>query len=315
MRRTDNLLGQLENQFDLIMGCGVTLSRPHSVNAVHFAHGGWHRSPYHTIRVNPGLNGVYQWLFSKINHYWERKTLDRANQIIAVSDLVKKELKESGIHEDKIKVVVNGVDTSEFSPGSVDRTALGLPEDVPLGLFVGDIQSPIKNLDGVLRCLPDVDDVHLAVAGALDHSSYPHLAESLGVQDRVHFLGFRRDVADLMRAADFFTLPSRRDSCPLVLLEAMASGLPVITSRQVGTWRLVGDNECGFVIDDPDDRETLRRGLRRLRDDSALRSEMGSTARGIAEQHTWERMGQQYLHLLNQTSLRTSPSRVLVGNT
>src|SRR5690606_25250574 len=110
----------------------------------------------------------------------------------------------------------------------------GLPDAVPLALFVGDIQSSIKNLDAGLAALVQVPGLHLAVAGRIGTSPYPAMAEGLGVQDRVHFLDFRSDIADLMRAADFFVLVSRRDSCPLVLIEAVSSGLPVVTARTVG---------------------------------------------------------------------------------
>ena len=248
-----------------------------------------------------------QYAFGALNARWERQTFAQAQTVVAVSDMVRDELIQIGVPAAKIEVIVNGVDIDEFQPGPADRSALGLPEDVPLGLFVGDIQSPIKNLDTVFHGLTDVPALHLAVAGALPRSPYPALARSLGIEDRVHFLGFRRDIADLMRAADFFTLPSRRDSCPLVLLEAMASGLPIITSRQVGTANLVEESECGFVLHAPDDHDTLRHGLTALRDDPSLRAEMGRAARAMAERHSWKRMSEQYLDLLRQQVSSSSP--------
>ena len=292
--KADRLLGRIGDRFDAIMACGVVLSMPHTVNAVHFAHGGWRRSPYHSVKINPGLHGAYQWLFSALNDHWERQTLRQAQHIVAVSEMVKQELVDSGLPAEQIEVVVNGVDLTEFAPGVVDRRRLHLPEDPPLGLFVGDLQSPIKNVDTVLHALKDAPDVHIALAGTLERSPYPALARRLGVADRAHFLGFRDDVANLMRAADFFLLPSRRDSCPLVLLEALASGLPVITARTVGTADLVG-SECGFVLEQPDDAEQLGRWLHELAADPERRTAMGRAARVTAEAHTWEGMAKQYL--------------------
>jgi len=296
----DSTLNDIGDHFDAILACGVTLSCSHTINAVHFVHGTWLNSPFHASKVASGPQAWYQQVFGTLNARWERETFSSARTVVAVSEMVRDELVEIGVPPEKIEVIVNGVDTQEFHPGPADRASLGLPEDDTLGLFVGDLQSPIKNLDGVLRCLAEIPDIHLAVAGALEESPYPKLARSLGLDDRVHFLGFRRDIADLMRAADFFTLPSRRDSCPLVLLEAMASGLPVITSRQVGTSNLIADGECGFIVDTPDDYETLRDGLRTLRDDRSSRSKMGRAARAVAERHSWERTSQQYLQLLEQ---------------
>jgi glycosyltransferase involved in cell wall biosynthesis len=299
-KMANSTLDDIGDRFDAVLACGVTLSCPHTINVAHFVHGTWLDSPFHASKVASGPQAWYQQVFGTLNARWEQQTFLNAQTVVAVSEMVRDELVEIGVPPEKIEVIVNGVDTQEFQPGLADRTALELPEDVVLGLFVGDIQSPIKNLDGVLRCIAEVPDIHLAVAGTLEQSPYPKLANSLGIDDRVHFLGFRRDIADLMRAVDFFTLPSRRDSCPLVLLEAMASGLPVITSRQVGTSNLVGDGECGFVLDTPDDHETLRDGLRTLRDDRSSRSRMGQAARTVAERHSWERTSQQYLQLLTK---------------
>ena len=306
MRKADQVLEARKNSFDAVVACGVVCSVPHTVNAVHFAHGGWRRSPFHPIKQGFGLNPAYQWLFSTLNDYWERQTLGQAERIVAVSGMVKDELVASGLSPDTIDVVVNGVDLESFAPGPADRATLRLPPAVPLGLFVGDIRSTIKNPDGVLRALSDVPDLHLALAGSIKGSPLPALAESLGIQERVHFLDFRRDIADLMRAADFFVLPSRRDSCPLVLLEAMASGLPCIVSKNVGTHDLVAP-DAGFVLDSPEDTAGLADALRVMRDDVARREAMGTAARATAEQHSWERMSQQYLDII-RTHARSSAS-------
>lgn len=305
-RKADRLLRRIDNQFDAIIACGVTLSVPHTLNAVHFAHGGWRRSPYHASKVNPSFNGAYQWVFSALNDYWERQTLARAERIVAVSEMVKQELVDSGLPSNKIEVIVNGVDADEFKPGPTDRDRWNLPRDAPLGLFVGDLQSPIKNPDGIIQALADVPNLHVAFAGDVERSSLPALAAKLDVADRCHFLGFCREVPDLMRAANFFLLPSRRDSCPLVLLEAMASGLPIITSRMVGTADLVLP-DAGFVLDTPDDHAALCQAMQTLRDDSDCRTAMGQAARATAMDHTWEKMAAQYLEVLDQTiSVRPS---------
>lgn len=295
---SDRILATMDHLFDVIMGCGVVTRFPHTVNAVHFVHGTWLRSPYHPARQSRKPWALYQQWFSQLNATWEQEAFIQARQIVAVSELVRDELIAVGVPPERIEVIVNGVDLDEFHPGQAERGRLGLPESVPMALFVGDIRSSIKNLDGVLHALQRVPSLHLAVVGRLSGSPYPALADRLGVADRVHFLGFRRDVASLMRAADFFVLPSRRDSCPLVLLEALASGLPVVVSRQVGTANLVG--EAGFVIDDPEDRAALVHAMAILTQEPDLRREMGRKARAIAEQHSWERMASRYAALFER---------------
>jgi len=310
-RQANRIVDRIRDEFDVVMGCGVSLDVPHTHNAVHFVHGPWLQSPFHNAKVQSGLQSWYQWLFTALNARWERKTLAQSSRVLAVSEMVRRELLEVGVPDGKVSVVVNGVDLTEFAPGPADRAALKLPGAPVLGLFVGDIKSPIKNLDTVLRALVDVPGVHLAVAGRLDSSPYPTLARELGVSERVHFLDFRRDVADLMRATDFFVLPSRRDSCPLVLLEALASGLPVIASQNVGNANLLYSGgssvDAGFVVDDPDDATSLSQHVATLAFDDELRAEMSCAARTVAEEHSWEQMARRYLDLF-ETS--TAPSAV-----
>lgn len=304
-RKADRLLHNIGHTFDAILACGAVLTYPHTLNAVHFVHGTWLKSPFHSARIRSGLNAYYQRLFSTLNARWELEAFDCADHLIAVSNMVRDELVDIGVAPDDISVIVNGVDVDEFAPGPADRSALGLPPEPMLGLFVGDIQSPIKNLDAVLKGLAENDDVHLAVAGSTERSPYLEMATQLGISDRVHFLGFRRDIPDLMRTADFFVLPSRRDSCPLVLLEAMASSLPVITAQTVGTSNLVED--CGFILDGPDDQSTLNQAMQVLATRPAQRKSMGKAAREVACTHRWSRMADQYLALIARMS--RSPER------
>ena len=109
-----------------------------------------------------------------------------------------------------------------------------------------------KNLDTVLQALVGASGVHLAVVGAREGSPYPALAERLGVADRVHFLGFRRDMAQIMQAVDIFVFPSRYEPFGIVVLEAMASGVPVILAATVGAAEVVTP-DCGVVLPDPED--------------------------------------------------------------
>ncbi len=296
-RLANEVIAKNATRYAATIACGAVLSIPHALNVAHFVHGTWLRSPFHPSRVKMGLNSSYQRAYSNFNAAWERTAFDRARHVVAVSEMVKKELEEIGVPGDKISVVINGVDLEEFSPGPYNRRELGLPEGVVLGLFAGDIRSSRKNLDSVLRALPDVANAHVAVAGSLARSPYPALAERLGVGDRVHFLGFRSDIASLMRASDFFVFPSRFDPCPLVLLEALASGLPIITTTSVGSSTLI-TSESGFVLSESDDLNGLRRAMQILTAETKTRKEMGRRARATAHEYSWNKMGERYLSII-----------------
>jgi glycosyltransferase involved in cell wall biosynthesis len=283
--------------FDRIIACGVVVDSAHDLNVAHFVHGTWLRSPYHASKVLGGFRGWYQRIFSGLNARWEVKVFRLANIVGAVSTMVADELAEIGVDPEKVVILGNGVDVDEFHPGVEDRTRLGLPDVPALALFVGDVQSPIKNLDSVLRAMVAVPEMHLAIAGRLNGSPYPALAVSLGIKDRVHFLGFRRDIAALMRGADFFVLVSRRDSCPLVVLEAIASGLPVVTAKTVGNSNLI-DGCCGIVLSAPDDLDDLTNALATLSMDQELREKYSISAREKALTLSWHRTSDKYVSVL-----------------
>lgn len=309
-RTADRLLRRSADTFDGVIACGAVTSQPHTVNVAHFVHTAWRKSPFHTSRVRRGAYAWYHWVYSTVNAMWERQAFRQAAAVVAVSPRVRDELLEAGVPPAKSRVIPNGVDAAEFRPGEGDRAALGLPDGMKVALFVGDLRSPIKNLDGLLDALRSAPGVHLAVAGRVDRSPYPARVVDLELQDRVHFLGYREDLAAVMRAADFFVLPSHSDTFGLVLLEAMASGLPVVTTRAVGASVLVTP-DCGVVIERSDDTEALASALRALGSDASARLEMARSARAVAERHGWDYMGEAYLRLFLGIATVTQSQKLL----
>jgi glycosyltransferase involved in cell wall biosynthesis len=288
------------SEFDIIQTNGAITSAMADVNAIHFVHSAWLQSPAHISKGRRDLYGLYQWFYSNVNSYWEKKSFESSSVLVAVSEQVKQELIASGVSKDKVHVVLNGVDLEEFYQAEQDRTGISLPNDVTLAFFAGDIRSKRKNLDTVLKALVNVPELHLAVAGKTEGSPYPQMSEKLGVRDRVHFLGFRRDIADIMRAVDFFVFPSRYEACSLVMLEAMASGLPIITATTAGGAELI-TNDCGFVLSDPNSVEELILYLNVLTQHLDVRIQMGKQASSIANNYSWKRMADQYISILEKT--------------
>ena len=284
---------------DLIKVNGAITMGATDVNAVHFVHGSWLKSPVHISHNRKDLYGLYQWLFTAANAYWEKQAFRQSKIIIAVSEKVAQELVNIGVLRSQIRVVVNGVDLQEFAPGVSLRTELGLPENVNLALFAGDIRISRKNLDTVLHALVKVPELHLAVVGGTQDSPYPAMAKALNISERVHFLGYRHDMPQIQRASDLFVFPSRYEPFGLVVIEAMASGLPVITATTTGAADLVNP-DCGIVLDDCDDVNALADALRLLNSDRSLRQKMGKVARTIAEQYSWSTMAQTYLNIFEE---------------
>jgi glycosyltransferase involved in cell wall biosynthesis len=273
------------------------------VNAVHFVHSAWLRSPYHVWRLRRDWRGLYQFFYSWCGTFLEAWSYRRARAVVAVSRQVERELTTAGVDRNRIRVIANGVDLDEFKPAPASRDALGLPEGVLL-LFVGDIKTPRKNLETLLRALTLERSCKLAVVGDFAGSPYPKLVDQLGLTGRVRFLGFRRDIPDLMRSADVFVFPSRYEACSLVLLEAAASGLPVIAARNTGGVELLGDG-ASILVADPNDEFELAVAVHRLVTSPAVRAQMGAAARRAAEQCSWNAMAQRYLHTYVELSAAT----------
>lgn len=126
--------------------------------------------------------------------------------------------------------------------------------------------------------------VELTVAGdGPRDEELGELAGEVGVQDRVDFLGLRNDVHDLMQEADVFVHPATwEEAFGYTVMEAMASGCPVIASEVGGIPELIVDGECGLLCPPGDDREIARR-IRSLAESPGLRADLGEAARRRAE--------------------------------
>ncbi len=298
-RNSDRWLQKHEHEYDVIISCGAVTSRATDINIVHFVHSAWLNSPFHTLRMNRNLYGVYQWMYTALNANWEKLAFQKTKMLIAVSETIKNELIGIRIDAAKIQVVANGVDVDEFFPAASayqNRQEFGLPEKVDMALFVGEFKTNRKNLDTVLKALVNVPSLHLAVVGSIEKSPYPQLAKQLGLAERVHFLGYRSDIAKIMQAVDFFVFPSRYEPFGMVVSEAMASGLPVITTAVAGVAAIITP-ECGIVLPDSEDILALTDAMICLTNNFELRKQMGQVARAIAEQHSWKSKAIAYLDL------------------
>ncbi len=283
-------------KFDLVQVYGSVTWAIGDINTAQFVHHAWLNSPLHISKVRGGMYGAYQWFYSALNSYIERRAFQKAKMSIAVSQRVKQELIEIGVPQEHIQVIFNGVDTSEFVPGTANRQQWKLPEEVTLALFAGDIRLNRKNLDQVLKALVQVPDLHLAVVGDTKRSPYLQLAASLGLSNRVHFLGYRRDLPEIMKAVDMFVFPSRYEPFGMVVTEAMATGLPVITASTTGAAEVI-DPESGVVICDPEDTKSLAEAMKKLQTNPELRKNMGQAARFVAQQHTWQSKAKLYVDI------------------
>lgn len=176
------------------------------------------------------------------------------------------------------------------------RQALGLPAQGLCLLFVGNDYRK-KGLDTLLQVLATLpEQVVLAVVGNPAHiPEFRRRADSLGVVARVFFLGALQDVAPAYRAADALVHPTLEDTFAMVVLEAMAHGLPVVVSSAAycGISGLLSHGVNALLLDDPRNVRALGSALAQVSGDQGLRPELGEQARIFASRYRWEDIARQ----------------------
>jgi glycosyltransferase involved in cell wall biosynthesis len=287
--------------FDIVHSNGCAAYVRADVNIANFVHADWMKSPHHTARARGGAYGLYHRAYTWLNAAWERRAFHCAAAVVGVSELLTRSLIDDvHVPPSRVCTIVPGVDSREFRPlasgePNTLRAAFGVPDDQLLLMFAGDARLNRKNLDLVLRAVADSGrGFHLAVAGRMADDVYPPMTKQLGIASRVHFLGVRSDLPDLLRCADVFTFPSHYDPFALVITEAMASGAVPITCPSVGAAGVVQHGQNGLLLESSSDLNGMIAALRTLDDDRARLARLATAARATACQLSWEAMAAQY---------------------
>lgn len=211
-----------------------------------------------------------------------------------------------------VEVIANGVDLDRFHPPGLAeredaRRQFHLDDDDRVVLFVGHDFAG-KGLDVAIDALRSATTVLLLVAGGNQQSieAGRRRAEAAGVAPRVLFMGPRSDLPLFFAAADIFVLPSVYEAHGLVILEALASGVPVVATRVGCAPDVVVDGENGYLVD----RDATQLGSRLEQLAAADLSNMRERARASAEAHSWRTSAERYITLLEtlQPALRLPPS-------
>ncbi|MDR0770047.1 MAG: glycosyltransferase family 4 protein [Burkholderiales bacterium] len=202
-----------------------------------------------------------------------------------------------GVPAEKLAVVYNGVDTATFHPEVARyrtemRTQWGIDEEAPLLAFVGSGFAR-KGVETALRAIAPLLSVHLVIAGEdKRRGHYEALARELGVMPRVRFLGAVDDVKPVYGAADAFFLPTLYDPFPNACIEALACGLPLLTSTGCGAAEWITEGHDGWVCDalDVTGYQTALKDWLACRKTEEGRLALRTAARAAAEPYTLSAM-------------------------
>jgi glycosyltransferase involved in cell wall biosynthesis len=272
---------------------GVDLAHSHEFTmAVYGAAAARRRGIPHLITMHGGKGWAARW-----RRRAAMRWAIRASQgIVAVSDPTRLELERILGTGTKVSVVPNGVPARDGDRARV-RRELGLGDDKLLIVAVGNLY-PVKGHAVLLHALAQVEarrPWHLAIAGrGEEEPRLRAIARQHRLVDRVHLLGYRPDIPDLLAAADIFAMPSLSEGLPLALIEAMFSKRAIVASSVGGIPAALAEEREGLLVR-PGDAGELRAALVRLLEDPDLRVSLGSAARQRAEaEFTTTRMADEY---------------------
>ena len=218
--------------------------------------------------------------------------LRRMDALLAVAEIQKDHLVNvERLPREKITVIHNGVDTEKYRPAIDEerarvRHSWGADQGDIVLVTVASLK-PLKRVDALLRAAAALRGTGAPIRVVLigdgpDRGALELLARDLGIAGHVVFTGVRDDVELLLRGADVFVLSSRTEAFPNVVLEAMATGLPVVTT-EVGSVREMVEPERSAIVVPPGDDAALAVAIGRLVADASLRGAFGRRGRAIVE--------------------------------
>jgi UDP-glucose:(heptosyl)LPS alpha-1,3-glucosyltransferase len=269
------------------------------------------------LRAHPILSWpriIHRRLYYRLIAAFERCAYDRADiSIAAVSKKIAADMRQLYPGSGEITVIYGGLDEQCFSPQrrtllrAGSRRDLSIRDYVFVLLLIGNDWGN-KGLSCLLYAMAEVGDPRLRalVVGSDNRRPFLSLISRLGLEGRVQFCAPRSDVEAYYAAADAYIGPSLDDAFAQPPAEAMACGLPVITSRQNGGSEIITNGYDGLVLENPTDVHGLADMIRNLVNDPALCSRLGAAAAQTAREYTWQRNATQMRELLENAARRNS---------
>lgn len=218
---------------------------------------------------------------------------------VAISPVVKRSIiQEYKLASDRVPVIYNGIDLNKCIP----KTNYFFNSENIIILHIGRFAEP-KNHAGLIESFKIVHDkvpntvLKLIGAGDLEQV-IKNKVKQLGLKDCVEFLGLKANVYQYLNEADIFVLPSLWEGMPITLIEAMATGLPIVATKVGGIPDMIEDNVTGLLVDV--NKEKIAEALLKLIYDSSLRQKLGTAARLYSQRYSVQEMKKQYVKLYKE---------------
>ncbi len=293
----------LKNALDI--GSGYKMAQFCRQNNITIIHAHLGRDYWLTAWIKlfyPSVHVVYtrHVLFPLKKSMFHRWLFLQASKIIAVSEAVEKTVIDSDlVGKEKIVTIYNGIDIEKFSTAPVGRLQQEISADSHTKLIgiIGQV-SPLKGQDVLIKCLPHIlqsrSDVRCVIIGGdFRNGTYidelKELAQALGIGEKVYFLGQRNDIPELFKDIDVFVLASQTESFGLVIVEAMAAGIPVVATRCGGADELIEDGITGVLVN-YGDIESMTAAIIKLLEGNVRESIIKAASVKVKTMHSQEKM-------------------------
>lgn len=231
-----------------------------------------------------------------------------ASSIVCVSKRLQEELADrSPLPTHKLNLIYNGVDPKAFSrtPAAGLKKELGLPRDAKLVVSIGNVR-PAKGyeylVDAAIKMADRDPNVHFVVVGHQKEELFSKLMDQIAKAPKapnIHWLGFREDVADILRQADIFLLPSVSEGFSISTVEAMMAGVPVIATRSGGPEEIIMDNVSGILVPVKDPGAIVV-AIQKMRDESKRKRMIVEAKQSAKERFSLQTMLASYKDIYNQ---------------
>lgn len=279
-------------------------ARKRGTKVVYIAHG------FHFFKGSPVLN----WLI----FYPVEKALSHITDILVTInhedyECAKKFSAKKTVYINGIGVELGEIDHCEGNRKKLLQQ-LGLEEENILIASVGELIRR-KNHEMAIKSIAMIDNpkVHYVIVGSgeLD-SELKELTNHLNIAERVHFMGFRNDVFEILKASDVFFFPSYQEGLPVAVMEAMASGLPIVASKIRGVTDLIVSDKGGFLYA-PNDGQGFAEGIEKLINNPILRKEMGRFNKEYIQKYDIEIVKEKFSKLYFPNEKKTLEAQKIQG--
>lgn len=304
-----------KQEFDIIFnnGCGAAFTQDVITSAS--CHKAWANEMKKANLKKWFLNPLHYWTFFIEGYNYKNK---RFKKVMAISEFIKKHLMNYyNISSRDIEVVHLGVNSEEFNPEFKNdfrkkiRVQYNIPDDKFIISFIGK-EFKRKGLKYLMDAINSLNNskVHLIVVGDGEIQLFKDYAARLGISKQVTFTGHKKELNEFYCASDSFIFPTTFDAFALVVLEAMACGLPVIVSKTAGASELIEHNVDGIILDDYKDSKILAEYIEYLINNNDSRNEMGVKAREKAMIYSWDRVSDKMMNIFREIHERKNKIQI-----